>query len=545
MRRRAASAAERRLRGDVASEGLAAGTLFLLVAQERTASIAAATPQKERRRLKRAMAAARRDIARLIAQAARPESAHILEIQLRILEDKALIGPVHAAIATGASASHAWNAAVAVDAASEAPPDAPYLAARDSDTRDVRDRVARLLLGREPVAPPLGAILVADDLGPTRFLEIDWSHGGGLALTGGSRSSHVAMLARAKGVPMLVGLDRDAGLVDGAPALLDAERGELVLNAAPGERTAFERRAIAFSERTGQIALYLPGPAVTAGGERVRVGVNVAGPADLDGVDPSHCDGVGLVRTEFLFQGTRRPPNERRQFEACERIVEWAAGRPVTFRTLDGGGDKPIAGLSPENEIDPFLGWRGVRLSLRHPAVFRVQLRALLRAAARGPVRVMLPMVTWPDEMAAARALLDKVCRDLRTHRIGFGEVALGMMVEVPAAALAIEDFDADFYSIGSNDLIQYTLAVSRGARDLENLARPDHPAVLRLIERVVEHGRKTGREVSLCGDMGGDPRYIGHLLDLGLRSFSVVPAALARTKAAIARFGQPEPQAG
>lgn len=539
---RAAKATERRLRGHVASEGLAAGPVFLLEAQDRTAEIAATTPHKERRRLKRAMDTARREIDRLIAGTADPESAHILEIQLRILEDKALVGPVHAAIVTGASAWRAWNAMVAVDGAVEAPADAPYLTARDSDTRDVRDRVARLLLGRGPAAPPLGAILVAEDIGPARFLEVDWSHGGGLALFGGSRSSHVAMLARARGVPMLVGLAHDAGLHDGTSALLDAERGELVLDAPPGERAAFERRAIAFSERTGQIALYLPGPAVTADGERVSVGLNVVGLADLDGLDPSHCDGIGLVRTEFLFQGARRPPNERRQFEACERIIQWAAGRPVTFRTLDGGGDKPIAGLSPPNEADPFLGWRGVRLSLRHPAVFRVQLRALLRAAALGPVRIMLPMVTSPDEVMAVRALLDKVRRDLSTHRIGFGEVALGMMVEVPAAALAIEDFDADFYSIGSNDLIQYTMAVSRGARDLDGLVRPDHPAVLHLIKRVVAHGRKTGREVSLCGDMAGDPRYVGRLLDLGLRSLSVAPAALARTKAAIARCVRPQP---
>lgn len=539
---RAARAAGRRLQGMVASEGLATGVVFLLAAEDRTAGIAAATPQKERRRLKRAMEAARRDIARLIAGAPEPESAHILDIQLRILEDKALIGPVHAAIAAGASASQAWNATVAVEAATDAPPDAPYLAARDSDTLDVRDRVARLLAGRRPAALPMGAILVADDLGPTRFLEIDWSHGGGLVLTAGSRSSHVAMLARAKGVPMLVGLTGGAGLIDGASALLDAEKGELILDPPAAERAAFERRAIAFSERTGQIALYLPGPAVTADGERVTVRINVAGPADLDGLEPSHCDGIGLVRTEFLFQGAGRPPNERRQFEAYERIIQWAAGRPVTFRTLDGGGDKPIAGLSPENETDPFLGWRGVRLSLRHPAVFRVQLRALLRAATLGPVRIMLPMVTSPDEVAAVRGLLEKVRRDLRTHRIGFGKVALGMMVEVPAAALAIEDFDADFYSIGSNDLIQYTLAVSRGARDLEGLARPDHPAVLGLIERVVAHGERSGREVSLCGDMGGDPRYITRLLDLGLRSLSVLPAALARTKAAIARFSPSQP---
>lgn len=542
MARQQVHKAEGRLSGTVASEGLAAGAIAHLPTFDPTVKIAATTPAKERRRLKKALETARRDIAALLDPAMEDEAAHILEIQLHILADKALAEAARAAIADGSSALAAWRQTVAVDGAAKGSPDSPYLTARDSDTRDVRDRVTRLLSGAGTESLPLGAIVIADDLGPTRFLEIDWSHGGGVALIGGGRASHVAALARAKGVPMLVGLKRSTEPVDGTPALLDAEKGALILNPSAEERLDFNRRAVALSERTGQDARFLPGMAMTLDGERVRVAINIAAPADLDTIDPTHCDGIGLVRTEFLFQGAKRPPNEKRQFAAYERIVQWADGRPVTFRVLDAGGDKPIPGLTPAGEADPALGVRGLRLLLRHPDVFKAQLRALLRVAALGPVRILLPMVTTPEEFTAARAIVERVRRDLRAYKVGFGNAPLGMMVEVPAAAIAIEDFDADFYSIGSNDLIQYVTAVSREAHELDALARPDNPAVLRLIEGVIRHGEKTGCDVSLCGDMGGDPRHIGLLLERDLASLSVAPAALARTKAAVARFARAEP---
>lgn len=539
MARRHQGGTEGRLAGTVASPGLTAGTVAHLRTPDGTARIAATTPAKERRRLKKAMETARREIAALIEAEAKPEAAHILDIQLDILADAKLAEPVRAAIDDGASALAAWVQGVAAEGAA-ADAAAPYRAARDSDTRDLRDRVARLLAGSGPAPLPLGAIVVGSELSPTRFLEIDWSHGGGVALTGGGVNSHVAALARAKGVPMIVGLKGDEP-ADGTPALLDAEAGTLILDPAPEEHLAFNRRAVAFSERTGQDARFLPDPAVTRDGERIRVAINIADPAELIAVDAAHCDGIGLVRTEFLFRGAKRLPNEKRQFAAYERIVRWAGGRPVTFRVLDAGGDKPVAGLTPEGEANPFLGQRGLRLLLRRPDVFKTQLRALLRAAALGPVRIMLPMVTAPEELAAARALLDKVRRDLRAYKVRFGNTPLGMMVEVPAAAIAIDTFDADFYSIGSNDLLHYAAAVSREDHDLSALARPDGVAALRLIEGVIRHGEKTGCDVSLCGDMAGDPRYIDLLLERGLASLSVAPAALARTKAAVARFAQEE----
>lgn len=539
MARRHQGGTDGRLAGTVASPGMAAGAVAHLRTLDGMSRIAATTPAKERRRLKRAMETARREIATLIDAEAKPEAAHVLGIQIDTLADPKLIEPSLAAIDEGASALAAWQQTVAVEGAAADPAD-PYRAARDSDTRDLRDRVARLLTGSGPAPLPLGAIVVAGELSPSRFLEIDWSHGGGVALTGGGVNSHVAALARAKGVPMIVGL-KGGEPADGTPALLDAETGTLILDPAPEERLAFNRRAVALSERTGQDARFLPEPAVTRDGERVCVAINIADPAELVAIDPDHCDGIGLVRTEFLFQGAGRLPNEKRQFAAYERIVRWAGGKPVTFRVLDAGGDKPIAGLTPEGEANPFLGLRGLRLLLRRPDVFKTQLRALLRAAALGPVRIMLPMVTLPEELAVARAIVDKVRRDLRAYKVGFGNAPLGMMVEVPAAAIAIDTFEADFYSIGSNDLVHYAAAVSRGDHDLAALARPDGVAALRLIEAVIRHGERTGCDVSLCGDMAGDPRYIDPLLERGLASLSVAPVALARTKAAVARFARPE----
>jgi phosphotransferase system enzyme I (PtsI) len=239
------------------------------------------------------------------------------------------------------------------------------------------------------------------------------------------------------------------------------------------------------------------------------------------------------VRTEFLVaNGALR--DEERQFAQYRDLLAWAAGRPVTIRTLDAGGDKPIPGYTVTGETNPFLGMRGVRLSLRHPDVFRVQLRALARAAALGHLKVMLPMVTTTTELAEARRILQEVVESLRAEDLPAASPPLGIMVEVPAAAIAVDQFDAAFFSIGSNDLVQYVTASSRDSGDTGGVGELMHPGVLRLIATVAAHGREVGREVSLCGDAGGDPRAIPALLAAGVRTVSVAPALLARTKAAI-----------
>jgi phosphotransferase system enzyme I (PtsI) len=336
---------------------------------------------------------------------------------------------------------------------------------------------------------------------------------------------------------MIVGVDVDR-LADGADALLDGDAGLLIVDPDADLRATYCRR---LAEQSGlrQLAASFKGPAFTASGEPVRVMINVTGLAELRGLDPAEVDGIGLMRTEFLFQGREQLPAEEEQYQIYQRMLEWAAGKPVTIRTLDAGGDKPIAGLTQEGDANPFLGVRGVRLSLRHLDVFRAQLRALARAAVAGNLKVMIPMVTVPEELDRCRALLAQAIGDLRAEGRQAEMPPLGMMVEVPAAALTIEDFNAEFFSIGSNDLIQYVAAASRDEPQLADLARPSR-AVFGLIGHVVKYADSTGRETSLCGDLAGDPEQVAALLDQGLRTFSVSPGALGPVKAAIARYSGP-----
>lgn len=503
-------------------------------------------PARERARLETAIAAAGAALCALLARlGADEEAAGIVEFQVAMLEDEALSAPAYRAIEAGAEAAAAWRAAMDRALADYETAEDSYFRARAADLADLRERVCRALAGADTGSIPPGAVFLGEDLPPSRFLETDWQ-GGGVALFAGSANSHVAMLARSRGVPMVIALDAAAAnLVDADPvdadlsgdAILDGEAGVLVLNPSREERALYEAKRRELRAADARAQRHLDKPAVTKTGEGVTVLINVAGPEDLSGVDPKHCDGIGLVRTEFLFYRTDGLPDEAAQYAFYRDIVAWAGGKPVTLRTLDAGGDKPIPGLTPRGESNPFLGVRGLRLSLRRPEVFKVQLRAMLRAAALGPVKIMLPMVTAPEELAAARALLAEARGELARDDVDIGEPALGMMVEVPSAAIAIDEFDADFYSIGSNDLVQYVTACGRDVGGLGDLARPDGTAVLRLIAAVVRHGRESGREVSLCGDAAGEPAVLPRLLDAGLRVVSVAPASLARTKAAIALY--------
>jgi len=358
-------------------------------------------------------------------------------------------------------------------------------------------------------------------------------------LARGSPSAHVAMLARARGVPMVVGLG-ELPAMEGAVALVDGDGGTLVIAPEAATRAAFEARAAGRAAQRQAAEAFRFRPAVTADGTPVKVLVNVGDPAELDALDPAICDGVGLVRTEFLFHRGGALPDEETQYRAYRRILAWAAGRPVVLRTLDAGGDKPIPGLTIEGEANPFLGVRGVRLSLARPGVFRVQLRAMARVAAEGPVRIMLPMVAVPAEVAAVARMLDAEIAALQRAGVPCARAPLGMMVEIPAAALGAARFPVDFYSIGSNDLTQYAMAAARDIEAVAALNDSADPAILELIARTVAAGRERAVEVSLCGDAAGDPALVPALLATGLRALSMAPKAVAEVKQAIAAHRLP-----
>ncbi len=513
-------------RGIVASSGHASGPLFPLdVATD--AYVPSSDSGIEALRLKAALAAASDGINALMGEV-EGEGADVLAFQLAMLEDEALSAPAFAAIERGQNAGNAWSAALGTEIAGYAGDDDVVFAARSTDLVDIRDRVLRGLRGAADSATPKGAILWGYDLAPSRFLATDWSAGGAIVLGGGSPTSHVAMLARSRGVPMIVGVVGLYAATDDF-VLVDAEAGTVTVLPDNEQRHEFLRASAAYQQLAMLARSAAHKPAITADGTAIAVHVNIADPADVAHINIADCDGVGLMRTEFLFG--HGLADEATQYEAYRTVLEWAGAKPVVIRTLDAGGDKPVPGLTIA-EGNPFLGLRGIRLSLHRPDVFRVQIRALLRAAQHGNLKVMLPMVSLPSELAAARALFAE-----EAAALGLPVPPLGIMVEVPAVAIHPDPFaDAAFLSIGSNDLTQYVMAAGRDSAAVAALADVRHPAVLSLIRAVTSFGRENHIPVSLCGDAGGDPHAIASLLHCGLRSLSVAPAQLGFAKAAIAR---------
>ncbi len=541
--------AERLLVGHGAAPGLARGTVSVLDLPQRHPDRAAGPPADERAGLLAALERARAEVLELAA-ATGGDAADMLGFQAAMLADDELVRPALESVEAGMPAATAWEQTLAAEAASYARSGDAILAARVADLDDMRDRVlAQLAPAVTGPTPPPGAVILASDLPLSRFLSLDWSAGGAIVLARGSPAGHVAMLARARGIPLVVGVGDaallgpdDAGntahapLLEGQEALVDATIGEVTLDPEDSSRVAFASRMRQAASAAAGSALFRMAPAATADGIRIAVNINISDAAELDGLDPAICDGVGLVRTELLFHGVASGlPDEDTQVAAYRRILAWAGDRPVVVRTLDAGGDKPIPGVTEVGESNPFLGLRGLRLLLRRTELFRTQLRALARAAAHGDLRVMLPMVTVPDELVAATLLLDGAMQDLSQEGVTARRPQLGIMVEVPAAAISVERFDADFFSIGSNDLTQYVTAAARDIGSVATLADPLNPAVLSLIELVARNGRTRGLGVSLCGDAAADPRCMALLLAAGLRSLSVAPDAVGRTKQAIA----------
>jgi phosphotransferase system enzyme I (PtsI) len=528
------------LTGRAASPGLAIGPVTVLAAAVESRRVTG-DPAQETAALKAAIEGATAELAELV-EAEQGDAADILEFQVTMLEDDALAEGAFDAIAAGIPADQAWRSALDAEIAGYRSAEDEYFRARIADLVDIRDRVIARLNGADrSAAIPGGSVVAGDDISPSAFLAADWRRGGAIVLAAGSSSSHVAMLARARGTPMVVGLgplsweERPPAL-----ALVDGDAGTVIFDPQPETRRLFEQRMNAANDVRAIVDAGRAKPALTADGRRITVLLNIAAPEDLAGLDPAICDGIGLVRTEFLFGASQGLPDEETQYAAYRRILDWAEGRSVTIRTVDAGGDKPIAGLTIDGESNPFLGVRGIRLSLSRPEVFRLQLRALARAAVHGPLKVMLPMVAVPSELDHSAALLDAEIAALRADGIVCARPPLGIMVEVPAAALRAEDFDAAFYSIGSNDLTQYTMAAARDIGAVADLNDTGNPAVLALIARTVEAGRARGVEVSLCGDAAADTRLTKALLATGLTTLSVSPVAVARLKATIAATVSP-----
>ncbi|MDH5234559.1 MAG: phosphoenolpyruvate--protein phosphotransferase [Gemmatimonadota bacterium] len=456
--------------------------------------------------------------------------AAIFDVQMAILQDVELRSRVETLIRQSLAAEKAFDLVLLEWREHFGRSTNPMMRERVGDLTDVHIRVVSLLLNlpdHDPLdlEPGANAILVTHDLTPSLTIQLDRRAIAGIATDAGTRTSHVAILARSLGLPAVVGLiDATSKLVTGDRVILDGTNGTLIPRPTAAVLAQFAARAEREKAAQMELAALATAEAVMTDGTRVTLLANVDLPDEAVPAAASGAEGVGLMRTEFLVLNRTGMPSEDEQVEAYTKVAKAFGGYPVVIRTYDLGGDKlPIGGF-PE-EPNPFLGWRAIRMCLDEPELFKVQLRALLRAAVHGDIRILLPLVVSVEEVRQARFLLQESAAELERRGVPFrADVPLGVMIETPAAAMSADSFvhDVSFFSIGTNDLVQYTLAVDRGNASLVTRFTPLHPAVLRLIARAVDVGRGANLEVSVCGEMASQPLMAYALLGLGIRTLSV-----------------------
>jgi phosphoenolpyruvate-protein phosphotransferase (PTS system enzyme I) len=480
-----------------------------------------------------------RQIGERVATTAGPQEAAIFEVHHSILGDRELTGAVEDLIRQNLGAEKAFELVMFEYGQRFARSPSPMLRERVGDLRDVEIRVLTMLLDlpdHDPVDVPKGAnaILVTHDLTPSLTVQLDREAIAAIATDAGTRTSHVAILARSLGLPAIVGLRTAAlELIGTETAILDGSTGLLAINPSPRDIEDYRERARQEELAEAELRQLAPLEAVTLDGVRITLRANVDLPEEGALAAGSGAEGVGLMRTEFLVIGRTTMPDEDEQYEAYRSVATAFAGHPVVIRTYDVGGDKlPIGGFPVE--ANPFLGWRAIRMCLDQPELFLVQLRALLRAAVHGDIRIMLPLVVTLDEVVQARELVAQAAAELTSRGVAHrADVPVGIMIETPAAAVAADTLapHVDFFSIGTNDLVQYTLAVDRGNVNLASRFTPLHPAVLRLIRRTVEIGREARLDVAVCGEMASQPLMAFALIGLGVRQLSVAPRSVPLVK--------------
>ncbi len=538
---------KRKLVGIGASPGIAVGTVQLLrweVPDVPHRIIADEQIPAEQQRFLDAIEKAKerlRQIKVRVEKSAGPQEAAIFEVQLSILEDPDLVRGVQELINQNIAAERAFDIQMIESRQRFARAASPMVRERVSDLTDVHIRGLSLLMDLHDHAPEdvrkvPNTILVTHDLTPSLTVQLDRKSIVAIATDAGTRTSHVAILARSLNLPAIVGLRTATDeLKGGEHAILDGSTGVLAIEPSHSDVESYRERARQEAVAEEELRRLASLEAITSDGVHVTLRANVDLPEEADLAASSGAEGVGLMRTEFLVLGRATMPDEEEQYRAYRRVVEAFGGKPVVIRTFDIGGDKlPVGGFP--TEPNPFLGWRAIRMCLDQPDLFRTQLRALLRAAAHGDVRIMLPLVVTLDEVRQARALLDGAARQLEQRGIpARRDVPLGVMIETPAAAVAADTFtrdhDVQFFSIGTNDLVQYTLAVDRGNANLTSRFTPLHPAVLRLIQRTVQVGDSAGLEVAVCGEMASQPLMAFALIGLGVRQLSVSPRSVSLVK--------------
>lgn len=502
------------------------------------------SPAKAMAAFDAAVAETARDVERSLKTASNATETDILKAHEAILKDPEYRERVQEGTAKGYSAGRSVADAQRYYSDMLGTSESIFLRERVLDIRDVSLQLLRCLYPNaiaverpQPVAPH---ILVAQDLTPSEFLAQDKALLKGIVLSEGGATSHTVILSRAAGVPCVIGArDVHRLIVTGDPLILDAKRGLVIPDPPEEVRRYYHLELDRAQKRRTQLAVYQDAPGRTGDGRHIEIAANAGSAEEAEAAFSGGAEGIGLLRTELLFMDREAPPSEAEQFAVYSGVIDAAKGRPVIIRTLDVGGDKPVPYLRLPDEPNPFLGYRAVRFYPEHEDLVKTQLRAILRAAAMGPVRVMVPMVSCLEEIRAMHALVATVGGELRASGIEHGTVEVGIMVEVPSAALMIAQLseEADFFSIGTNDLAQYLMAVDRGNRKVGRLAGLLHPALLRLLVKVVDDAHAAGRWVGMCGEMAGMERMAPVLVGLKLDELSMAGPGVPGMKAAIGHW--------
>ncbi len=527
--------------GISASPGLAVGRICQVRGEVIDIPEFGAAPEDERTKLDAALREASQQIGVIMGELVDASKAKILEAHQELLEDPDLVGLARQGVGEGKSAGFAWRLAFTLYATRLEGLDNPLLRERAGDIRDVGRRVLALLAGFKQVqiAAPEGSILIAEELTPSDTASLDRTKVLGFCTTTGGATGHVAILARSLGIPALCGIDKTAlSLEDGSLVVLDGSKGTLRSNPSTAELDEAQQRMASQVARREREKAAAGAPAVTTDGHRIEVVANVRNAQEAGEAVLLGGEGVGLLRSEFLFHDRDTAPNEEEQAIAYKAVaVAIGKERPLVIRTLDIGGDKPLPYLPLPREDNPFLGLRGVRVSLDRPDLFRIQLRAILQAAPISKLHIMFPMIATLDELRAAKQIL---AEELQTSG---HSVKIGVMIEVPAAAIMADLFakEADFFSIGTNDLTQYTLAMDRGHPKLAKQADALHPAVLNLIRMTVEGAHRHDKWVGICGGIASDVMAVPVLIGLGVDELSVSVPAIPAIKAMVCRLALAE----
>ena len=538
-----------RIAGVAASEGVAVGPVFVHARGElepERENISEDEVEEELGRFQSAVEAVVRKLSETadrLREDGGEEEAGIFEAHVEMAEDPELHSEVEERVRNLESPEAAVLAVGKEYADMFAAMEDEYMAARADDVRDVASQIAAELMGGKAAGLEMleePSVILARNLAPSDTARIPKGMALGFVIAEGSRTSHVSIMARSFGIPAVVGVGAALEEAFGAEVVaLDGGEGYALADPDEGVISDFEEKRESIAEERAALEEYKHVEARTRDGRHIEVAANIGSAEEAESALEWGAEGVGLFRTEFLFMKRPELPSEEEQYEAYREVAETFGERPVIIRTLDVGGDKDLPGVDQPEEENPFLGWRGIRMCLDVPELFKPQLRAILRAASHGNLRIMFPMVVDAAEVRAAKEIIQECRGELENEGTQFGEVEIGVMVETPAAAIRAVDLapKVSFFSIGTNDLVQYTLAADRGNERLRRLQSADHPAVLGLIGQTCEAAREAGIWVGVCGEMAGEPAMIPKLVELGVTELSMSAPSIPRAKKIISEL--------